>query len=100
MNIQTWQDLLKFGVRFVNREHGSGVRVLLDEKLRVNNIDRDQINGYVREEMSHLAVASCVARGEADVGKGHRKGLAASERTGLCSSAKRTLRSGDPPRGC
>lgn len=72
-NIQTWQDLLKPDVRFVNRERGSGARVLLDEKLRKNNIDRKQIDGYEHEEMSHLAVASYVARGEADVGLGIEK---------------------------
>ena len=72
-NIQTWQDLLQPGLRFVNRERGSGARVLLDEKLRINNIDRKQITGYEHEEMSHLAVASYVARGEADVGLGIEK---------------------------
>lgn len=71
--IYTWQDLIKPDVRFVNRERGSGARVLLDEKLRVLNIDRDQIAGYDHEEMSHLAVASSVARGEADVGLGIEK---------------------------
>jgi putative molybdopterin biosynthesis protein len=71
--IRTWQDLLRPGVRFVNRERGSGARVLLDEKLRVLAIDRDKIAGYDREESSHLAVASCVARGEADVGLGIEK---------------------------
>lgn len=72
-DIKTWQDLLKPGIRFVNRERGSGARVLLDEKLRINNLDREHIDGYDHEEMSHLAVASCVARGEADVGLGIEK---------------------------
>ena len=71
--IQDWVDLCKPGIRFVNRECGSGARVLLDEKLRINNIDRDRINGYAEEEMSHLAVASRVARGESDVGLGIEK---------------------------
>ena len=72
-NIQTWQDLLKPGVRLVNRECGSGARVLLDEKFRIYKMDRKQIEGYEHEEMSHLAVASYVARGEADVGLGIEK---------------------------
>ena len=63
----------KPGIHFVNRECGSGARVLLDEKLRINNIDRDQVYGYTDEEMSHLAVASRIARGEADVGLGIEK---------------------------
>ena len=49
-DVNTWQDLLKPGVRFVNRECGSGARVLLDEKLRVLTIERDQISGYDHEE--------------------------------------------------
>lgn len=73
LSIHTWQDLLKPGVRFINRERGSGARVLLDEKLRTLNIPHHRINGYGQEEMSHLAVASCVARGEADVGLGIEK---------------------------
>lgn len=72
-DIHTWTDLQQSGVRFVNRERGSGARVLLDEKLRVLKIDRDKVSGYDHEEMSHLAVASCVARGEADVGLGIEK---------------------------
>jgi len=71
--ITGWTDLLRPGVRFINRERGSGARVLLDEKLRIFSIDRDQINGYALEETSHLAVASYVARGEADVGLGIEK---------------------------
>ena len=71
--IKDWPDLLKPGVRFINRERGSGARVLLDEKLRMFNIDREKIDGYAHEESSHLAVASHVARGEADVGLGIEK---------------------------
>jgi putative molybdopterin biosynthesis protein len=72
-SIQTWADLVKPGVRFVNRECGAGARVLLDEQLRKLNIEHHLINGYEREEPSHLSVASCVARGEADVGLGMEK---------------------------
>lgn len=71
--ITTWQDLTKPNIRFVNRERGSGARVLLDEKLHCLNIDHDTILGYDHEEMSHLAVASYIARGAADVGLGTEK---------------------------
>lgn len=71
--IAAWTDLTRPGVRFVNRGRGSGTRVLLDEKLRKLNINHKDIQGYEREEMSHLAVASCVASGEADVGLGMEK---------------------------
>ena len=72
-NIKSWQDLTRSGVRFINRERGAGARVLLDEKLRVNSIPHYLIKGYNDEEMSHVAVASKVARGEADVGLGIEK---------------------------
>ncbi|MBP1764702.1 MAG: excise: binding domain, excisionase family [Firmicutes bacterium] len=72
-NINAWQDLARPDVRFVNRERGSGARVLIDEQLRILKIDYATISGYDHEEASHLAVASCVARGEADVGVGTEK---------------------------
>ncbi len=71
--INDWSDLVKKDVTFVNRDKGSGVRVLLDEKLRNLNIDSRSIKGYELEEMSHIAVASAVARGIADVGLGTEK---------------------------
>ena len=71
--ISTWADLCRSDVRFVNRERGSGARVLIDEHLRKLDIDSRHIIGYEKEEMSHLAVASCVARGDADVGVGTEK---------------------------
>jgi putative molybdopterin biosynthesis protein len=72
-HITTWTDLTKPEVRFVNRERGSGARVLLDEQLRISGINRKDILGYGDEEMTHLAIASKVARGEADVGLGIEK---------------------------
>ncbi|NLL52676.1 MAG: helix-turn-helix transcriptional regulator [Peptococcaceae bacterium] len=71
--IMTWKDLAKPDVSFINREHGSGARVLLDEKLRIESIPHNLINGYYNEENSHIAVAGKVARGEADVGLGIEK---------------------------
>ena len=72
-NIADWKDLTKEDVTFINREKGSGTRVLLDEKLRLLNIDRRLIKGYAAEQSSHLAIASAVARGDADVGLGNEK---------------------------
>jgi len=71
--IKVWKDLTKPDVSFINRERGSGARVLLDEKLRMESIPHHLINGYYNEEMSHMAIASKVARGEADVGLGTEK---------------------------
>lgn len=79
--IKEWQDLTKSGVRFVNREKGCGARVLVDEKLKRSGIDSRKIVGYEHEEMSHLAVASAVARADADVGVGIEK--AAMQVSGL-----------------
>ena len=73
LNIKAFEDLTNNNVKFINREKGSGVRVLLDEKLRLLNIDSNSINGYYNEENSHLAVASTVGRGDANVGLGNKK---------------------------
>ncbi|MGD0621581.1 MAG: helix-turn-helix transcriptional regulator [Thermacetogeniaceae bacterium] len=70
LGIGRWADLARPDIRFVNREPGSGTRVLLDEQLRKLGIDHHQVPGYDRVETTHLAVASCVARGAADVGLG------------------------------
>lgn len=71
--IQSWEDLTRPDVRFINREKGCGTRILLDEQIRRLGLDSRQINGYEKEEFSHFAVASAVARGEADVGLGNEK---------------------------
>ncbi|HWP95402.1 MAG TPA: helix-turn-helix transcriptional regulator [Syntrophomonadaceae bacterium] len=73
LNIKGWDDLTRPDVRMVNREKGSGARVLLDEKIRILDIDRRQIKGYEQQKQSHLEIASIVARGEADVGLGSQK---------------------------
>ena len=72
-SIYTWSDLTKADVRFVNRESGSGARVLIDEQMRLNGIRPQDVLGYYDEEMTHVAVASRVAREEADVGLGIEK---------------------------
>ncbi|MFQ5904475.1 MAG: substrate-binding domain-containing protein, partial [Candidatus Binatia bacterium] len=58
------------GIRFVNRQPGSGTRVLLDFQLKRLGIDPHKILGYEREEFSHMAVAVAIASGLADVGLG------------------------------
>ncbi|OOM09151.1 helix-turn-helix transcriptional regulator [Clostridium saccharobutylicum] len=69
--INTWKDLTKLNISMINREKGSGIRILLDEKLRLNNISKEQVNGYDIEKQSHFAVARSIARGEGDVGIGN-----------------------------
>ena len=71
--INTWKDLTKHNISMINREKGSGIRILLDEKIRLNNIDSEKINGYNIEKQSHAAVARSIARCEGDVGLGNEK---------------------------
>lgn len=69
-NISSLQDLIHNNLIFVNRQRGSGTRVLLDYKLRQHNLESDHISGYEHEEFTHLSVAAAVAGGRADVGLG------------------------------
>ena len=63
-------DLARKDVRFVNRQRGSGTRVLLDYMLAGSGTAQDAIRGYDREEYTHLAVAAAVAGGGVDAGLG------------------------------
>lgn len=71
-NIRSWEDLNKKNITMVNREKGSGVRILLDSKIQSLNLSTN-ISGYEKEETSHLGVASYIARKKADVGIGNEK---------------------------
>jgi putative molybdopterin biosynthesis protein len=68
--VTSLSDLARPALRFVNRQRGSGTRVLLDFQLRQLGIDPNAIQGYEREQYTHLAVAADVASGAADVGLG------------------------------
>ena len=59
-------------VRFVNRQRGSGTRILLDYELAQIGLSSEHIDGYTREEFTHLAVAADIASGTADCGLGIR----------------------------
>lgn len=63
-------DLARPGVRFVNRQLGSGTRVVLDLLLASEGIARGDIAGYESAEFTHAAVAAYVASGMADAGFG------------------------------
>jgi putative molybdopterin biosynthesis protein len=64
------KDLARAGVRYVNRQRGAGTRVLLDHQLRLLGISPEAVDGYQREQHTHLAVAAAVAAGRADTGLG------------------------------
>lgn len=70
MGIKSFADLAGEGVRFVNRQKGAGTRILLDYRLRQEGILPERLEGYHREEYTHMAVAAAVASGSADVGLG------------------------------
>ncbi len=63
-------DLVRDDIAFVNRQRGSGTRMLVDHLLNGEGIPPASIRGYEREEYTHLAVAANVAGGRADVGVG------------------------------
>ncbi|MGC9435774.1 MAG: molybdopterin biosynthesis protein [Methanomicrobiales archaeon] len=56
------------GHTFINRQKGSGTRLLLDTLLGEEGIDPADLPGYDREVTTHLAVALAVASGEAECG--------------------------------
>ncbi len=70
LGIESLGDLPR--LRYVNRQRGAGTRVLLDFELEQRGIDPAKVNGYDREEYTHLAVAAAVASGSADGGLGIR----------------------------
>lgn len=69
-NILSIEDLCRNDVSFVNRQRGSGTRLLTDHLLRKSKIDRNGIRGYDRDMTTHMAVAAAVNGGSADVGIG------------------------------
>ena len=68
--VKSLQDLRKPKILFVNRQRGSGTRVLLDYNLTKLGIPVDAIHGYNQEEYTHLGVAAAIASGRADCGLG------------------------------
>jgi len=64
------RDLARPGLRLVNREGGSGTRLLLDHLLQSEGIQPRRVAGYGKEVFTHLEVGLAILRGEADVGLG------------------------------
>jgi molybdate transport repressor ModE-like protein len=63
-------DLARPGLRFINRQRGSGTRFLLDALLAANGVEPGAIVGYEHGEFTHAAVAAFIGSGMADVGFG------------------------------
>ena len=70
LGIEKFSDIAKPGMRYVNRQKGSGTRILTDYLCKKENVDVDSIYGYEREELTHTSVAVQIASGSADVGMG------------------------------
>lgn len=70
LGIQSLQDVLQKGATYVNRQKGSGTRILLDYLLKKQGLDATHLYGYDREELTHLSVAVQIASGSADAGLG------------------------------
>ena len=70
LNLQKFSDIAGEGVRYVNRQKGSGTRILTDYLCKQNNLNVDEIYGYDREELTHTSVAVQIVSGSADVGMG------------------------------
>jgi putative molybdopterin biosynthesis protein len=64
------EDLAREELSFINRQGGSGTRILLDYRLNQLGLRIDRINGYQNEEFTHMAVAAAVLSGAADLGLG------------------------------
>lgn len=79
-NVTGLQDLGRPGIKFVNRQRGSGTRMLLDYELKRQGMDAAVIDGYEKEVGTHMAVAASVASGTVDAGMGVR---AAAQALGL-----------------
>ena len=58
------------GINYVNRQKGSGTRILCDYLAKQIGLDTATIRGYDREEYTHTAVAAAIAAGTADAGMG------------------------------
>jgi putative molybdopterin biosynthesis protein len=67
-SIKGFEDLMKKGLRFMNRQKGSGTRVLLDHHLKRLKILHADIRGYDKEVNTHLEVGLTILSKEADVG--------------------------------
>lgn len=66
----SFQDITTPGLRYVNRQKGSGTRVLCDYLCKTSGIDTSSIYGYEREEYTHTSVAALIAANSADAGLG------------------------------
>jgi putative molybdopterin biosynthesis protein len=70
LKINQVADITRKDIRFINRQRGSGTRVLLDYHLKIDGLATESIRGYDEEEYTHLGVAAAISSGRADTGLG------------------------------
>ncbi|MBQ9945226.1 MAG: molybdopterin biosynthesis protein [Clostridia bacterium] len=68
LGIKDFSDIVKG--RYINRQNGSGTRILCEYLVKKHSLDRDSIKGYYNEEFTHTAVAAGIKNGNADMGLG------------------------------
>jgi putative molybdopterin biosynthesis protein len=70
-SVRSLPDLTRAPLRFVNRQPGSGTRLLMDHLMQEHQLDPRLLPGYDDHvEETHVAVAACIASGLADAGLG------------------------------
>jgi molybdate-binding protein/DNA-binding transcriptional regulator YhcF (GntR family) len=68
--IRSLEDLRRPEITLINRQKGSGTRILLDQELHQLGIVPSHVKGYAHEVETHFAIARSIAAGKADVGLG------------------------------
>jgi molybdate transport repressor ModE-like protein len=76
IRVKRFRDIAALGLRFVNRQKGSGTRLLIDRLVAAEGLAAADLDGYGKEEFTHAAVAATVASGGADAGFGLRAAAA------------------------
>lgn len=69
-HIKSINSITRRSITFINRQKGSGTRAIFDQLIKLNNINKKEINGYKKEEFTHTAVAAIISSGQADIGFG------------------------------
>lgn len=68
--VEKFEDIIKRKMIFINRQKGSGTRLLTDHLLLQKGFSQSDVLGYQTEVFTHTAVALAVLNGNADVGVG------------------------------
>ena len=68
LKVKSFRDLSKRGIRFINRQKGSGTRLLIDQKLKEVGTSSQKIAGYTTEVNTHFEVGLSILSGTANVG--------------------------------